>query len=80
MIEGQEVMEITNLPNFCWRSTNKGSFSTHVWVYFLFVQCLIQFLQYLSFRKRLRTAWQTTSGPNTVSLREKRIEDIWKQH
>jgi len=28
MIEGQEVMEITNSPTLCWRSTNRGSFST----------------------------------------------------
>jgi hypothetical protein len=25
---GQEVTESTNSPTFCWRSTNKGSFST----------------------------------------------------
>jgi hypothetical protein len=27
MIEGQEVMELINSPYFCWRSTNRGSFS-----------------------------------------------------
>jgi len=31
MIEGQEVMERTNSPTFCWRSTNKGSFSTDMY-------------------------------------------------
>jgi len=31
MIVGQEVMERTNSPTFCWRSTNKGSFSTDMY-------------------------------------------------
>jgi hypothetical protein len=31
MIEGQEVIERTNSPTFCWRSTNKGSFSTDMY-------------------------------------------------
>jgi hypothetical protein len=30
MIEWHEIMERTNSPTFCWRSTNKGSFSTDV--------------------------------------------------
>jgi hypothetical protein len=34
MILGQEVMEITNLPTFCWRSSNKGSFSTDIHAHF----------------------------------------------
>jgi hypothetical protein len=37
MIEKQEVMEIINSSTFCWRSTNKGSFSTDMYVYFSFV-------------------------------------------
>jgi hypothetical protein len=31
MDEGQEVMERTNSPTFCWSSTNKGSFSTDLY-------------------------------------------------
>jgi hypothetical protein len=31
MIIGQEVMERTNSPAFCWRSTSKGSFSTVIY-------------------------------------------------
>jgi hypothetical protein len=31
IIEGQVVMERTNLHTFCWRSTNKGSFNTDMY-------------------------------------------------
>jgi len=44
MIGGQEVMERTNSLNFCWRPSNKASFSTDMYgCLFLFIQCLIQF-------------------------------------
>jgi hypothetical protein len=44
MSEGQEVMERTNSPAFCWKSRNKGSFSSDM----LGVQCLIQILNAFS--------------------------------
>jgi hypothetical protein len=31
MFEGQVVVERTNMLAFCWRSTNKGSFSTDMY-------------------------------------------------
>jgi hypothetical protein len=31
MFEVQEVVERTNSPTFCWRSTKKGSFSTYMY-------------------------------------------------
>jgi hypothetical protein len=31
MIEGQEVVEMTNSPTFCWSSANKGSFSSDIY-------------------------------------------------
>jgi len=34
MAAGQDCMEITVSPTFCWRSANKSSFNTTVWYNF----------------------------------------------
>jgi hypothetical protein len=48
-------MERTKSPTLCWRSTNKGSFSTDVFLFCLF--SMIKFLRRFFFRNRLRTSW-----------------------
>jgi hypothetical protein len=53
-------MDRSNLPTFCWRSSNKGRFSTDV--YFSFIKCLIQIFQCSYFRNSLRTG----RGPQFV--------------
>jgi hypothetical protein len=48
MVVGQEVMERTNSPTFCWKSTNKPSISPDMYgriFIHAFIQCLIKFLQ-----------------------------------
>jgi len=70
MIEGQEVMEKTNLPTFCWRSTNKGSFSTDMY------GCIFHsFSVWYNFCNAFSS--ETACGPPMVH--ERQFEKHWRK-
>jgi hypothetical protein len=86
MMEGQEVMERSNLPTFCLRSTNKGSFSTDMYgcIYHLFSVWYIfckTFLPKLpaDYHRPCGKQLQITSGPQT-SLRNNALRSApWSE-
>jgi hypothetical protein len=88
MMEGQDVMERSNSPTFCLRSTNKGSFSTDM--YGCIYHCLVSdtFFAKHFFQNCVQTTThhvanscrsQITSGPQT-SLRNNALRSApWSE-
>jgi hypothetical protein len=78
MIEGQEVTERTHLPTSVESQPTRAVLAQACMGVFLYVQCLIQFLQCFFCRNPLRTAaYHLVSHYGTPVVRGPQFEKHW---